>query len=58
MIDAYEMGRKSGDYWIGAGGAAQLSQILWLRGRLRQALDMGQEAIELGGQSPAAAVPR
>jgi len=58
MTDAHEMGRQAGNYVIGAGGASFLTQILWLRGRLRQALNMGQQALELAGQSPAAAVPR
>jgi LuxR family transcriptional regulator, maltose regulon positive regulatory protein len=58
MTDAYEMGRRAGNYWIGAGGASFLTQILWLRGRLRQALNMGQQAVELAGQSLAAATPR
>ena len=55
MTDAYEMGRQAGDYFIGAGGATQSGKILWLRGRLRQALRMSQRGVDLAAQSPAAA---
>jgi len=58
LTDAYEMGKRAGDYWFGAAGAAYLSHILLLRGRLREALNIGQEAIGLGGQSPSASIPR
>ena len=35
-----------------------MSTILWLRGKLRQALYINQQALDLAGESPAAAQPR
>ena len=58
LTDAYEMGRKAGYYSIAASAAAYLGGILNARGSLRAALEMVQRAVDLAGQSPAAAVPR
>jgi hypothetical protein len=58
MTNAWRMGRQSGDYWIGAGASAYMGEILWLRGRLREALEVEKQAVDLAGQSPAAAKPR
>jgi LuxR family maltose regulon positive regulatory protein len=58
MTEAYEMAKQIGDNYNGAGGAYQLSRILLLRGRLSMAFALAQEALELAGQSPAAAFPR
>jgi LuxR family maltose regulon positive regulatory protein len=57
MADACEMGMKAGDLWVRSNGAGYLGTILWRRGRLRQALDMARRAVDLAGQSPAAALP-
>jgi LuxR family maltose regulon positive regulatory protein len=55
---AHEAARRAGDHWIGASASGTLSQILWLRGRLNEAVAASREAIDETGQSPAAAVPR
>jgi LuxR family maltose regulon positive regulatory protein len=57
-LETFEIGKHAGDYWLAASASGMLSQILWLRGRLRQALAVGQEAVESAGESPAAAFPR
>lgn len=58
QTDAFEMARQAADYWIWAGAAGALGWILWLRGRLRQALEASRQAVDLAGNSPAAAPPR
>ena len=55
LSESYEMGRQSGEDWVGAQGAAYLGVILFSRGRLREALGMVQQAVDLAGQVPAAA---
>ena len=58
MTEAHQMARQSANYFVAAGALALSAQILWLRGRLREALGTGQQAAELAGPSPAAAHPR
>jgi LuxR family maltose regulon positive regulatory protein len=50
--------RRVGESWVGATAAGNLSLILLLRGRLRQAIAAGQQAVDLAGQSPASAGSR
>jgi len=56
--EAFELGRQVADYWITAGASAYIGQILWLRGKLSEALAAAQQAVDLAGHSPAAALPR
>ena len=56
--EALEVARRSGETWVRGTAAGNLSLILWLRGRLREALRTAQEAVDATGQSPAASGPR
>jgi len=56
--EVVRIARSVGEYWIGGTAAGNFSLILWLRGKLRQALESGKQAVELAGQSPAASGPR
>ena len=58
ITDAYEMERRAGDYWTAAGAAAHLGYILWLQGRLGEALEMDRQAMDLARQTPLAAAPQ
>lgn len=58
LADAHRIGRQAGNHYVAAGALAYSAQTLWLRGRLNQSMQIGQEAAELAGQSPAAAIPR
>jgi len=58
LNDAYEMGRQVGEYTFSAFAAAYLGGAPWMRGRLREALEIPRKAVDLAGQSPAAALPR
>ncbi len=57
-VEALEAARRIGESWVGATATGNLSLILWLRGRLRDALRTAQEAVDMTGQSPAASGPR
>jgi LuxR family maltose regulon positive regulatory protein len=57
-LETLEIGKQAGEYWLAASASANVSQILWLRGKLSQALTVGQEAVESAGESPAGAFPR
>jgi LuxR family transcriptional regulator, maltose regulon positive regulatory protein len=56
-VDAIRIAQRVGESWIGGTAAANLGFILWLRGKLRQALTSAEQTIELAGQSPGAAHP-
>jgi LuxR family maltose regulon positive regulatory protein len=57
-LETLTIGKQAGDYWLAASASGNMSQILWLRGKLSQALTVGQESVESAGESPAAAFPR
>ena len=56
--DALEMERREGDYWTAAGAATHLGYILWLRGRLSEALEMDRQAVNMASQTALAAAPQ
>ena len=58
LAEAHRTGSAAGNYYVAAGALAYSAQTLWLRGRLSQAVQIGQRAADLAGQSPAAAIPR
>ncbi len=58
ISEAYDMERREGDYWTAAGAAAHLGYILWLQGRLGEALEMDRQAVDLAMQTPLAAAPQ
>ncbi len=55
--EALRIAHATGESWIGGTAAGNLGNILWLRGRLSQALESGKQAVELAGQSPGASWP-
>jgi LuxR family maltose regulon positive regulatory protein len=57
LREAYEIGRQIGHYWIASMALSFLSDFSQLRGKLHQAAELCQQAIELAAQSPAAACP-
>jgi LuxR family maltose regulon positive regulatory protein len=57
LREAYEIGRQIGHHWIAVMALSFLSDISQLRGKLHQAVELCQQAIELAAQSPAAAAP-
>ncbi len=58
ISDVLEMEQREGDYWTAAGAATHLGYILWLRGRLSEALEMDQRAVDMARQTPLAAAPQ
>src|SRR3972149_982895 len=56
-VEAMRIARRVGESWIGGTAAGNLSFILWLRGKVRQALTTGEQAVEMSGQSPGASWP-
>ena len=51
------MGWQAGDSSMRAGAASHLAYILWLRGRLREALEMDGYSVTTVGENPMAAAP-
>ena len=56
--DAYELARQAEDYLVALAALAYRSHILSLRGKLQEAVEMCQQAIDLAEQSPASALAR
>ncbi len=57
LREGYESARQVGLYWTASVAMSLLGYISYWRGKLRQAIDLCEHAIELAGQSPAAAAP-
>jgi ATP/maltotriose-dependent transcriptional regulator MalT len=57
LREGSELARQTGQYWAASVALSLLSDISHWRGRLRQAVGLCEEALELSGQSPAAAMP-
>ncbi len=57
ITEAHRKGWNLGDDSSGAGAASHLAYILWLRGRLREALAMDGYSIARLGETPLAAAP-
>ncbi len=57
LREGSELARQTGQYWTASVALSLLSYISHWRGTLRQAVGLCEEAIELAGQSPAAAMP-
>ncbi len=55
--DAYEAAKKTGRLWTAANGLGWAARALWMRGELKRSGEMAEEAVDLAGQSPAAASP-
>jgi LuxR family transcriptional regulator, maltose regulon positive regulatory protein len=55
--EVIRISRRFGESWVGGTAAGSLSLILWLRGKLSDALQSGEQAVELAGQSPGAQWP-
>jgi LuxR family transcriptional regulator, maltose regulon positive regulatory protein len=58
LTEAANAGRRSGDYWTATGALQNMARIFSERGELHKAILTLQEAIQLGGDSPAGATPR
>lgn len=56
LTKAVEVGRKSGDYLYTANALSLLGDMYTVRGKLRRAFELHQQAIELAGSFPSAAV--
>ena len=57
LREGCEAARQMGLYWTASVALSSLSYISHWRGKLRQAVGLCEEAIELAAQSPAAAMP-
>jgi LuxR family maltose regulon positive regulatory protein len=56
-VEAIRIAQRVGESWIAGTAAGNLGNILFLRGKLRQALKSGKRAVEMAGQSPGAYLP-
>ena len=57
LIDGCEAAKRSGNAWMAANALGWAGRAYWMKGELGRAAELGRQAIELAGESPAAASP-
>ncbi len=57
FANAVEIGHRTGNYFVSGNSAGNLSQILWIQGKLDESVSLAQREISLiGRDSPASAM--
>jgi len=57
LVQACEAAKQSGNAWTAANALGWAGRAYWMKGNLSRAAELARQAIELAGESPAAASP-
>ena len=57
LVQAYEAAKQSGNTWMAANALGWAGRAHWMKENLMRSAEMGRQAVELAGDSPAAASP-
>ncbi len=57
LNNSYEAAKRANNTWMGANALGFAARSLWMKGEIKLSIEIARKAVEMGGQSPAAASP-
>jgi LuxR family transcriptional regulator, maltose regulon positive regulatory protein len=57
LSNSYEAAKQANNTWMGANALGFAARSLWMKGEIQLSIEIARKAVEMGGQSPAAASP-
>jgi LuxR family transcriptional regulator, maltose regulon positive regulatory protein len=57
LTSSYQAAKETKNTWMGANALGWAARAVWMKGDINQSIEMARQAVEMGGQSPAAASP-